>query len=194
MNQKHTTTEAQHPVTISPPDKSGDAILDFSIVLTFAGGLLAGFILAYFKYLFDAEKSRFDFRTKILREVWETVLFAKSLSVNLDPKLGESAEGETREQWVSKRLEEYSEAYVKAKRIVRFNEPFYPKTIHDLANELLLEAHMNAKLVGSASPDRLNDYWQRIKDYKTKMDSLSDQLCEAIRKDANRPSLNLFKQ
>ncbi len=53
------------------------------MVWTFIGGIVAGYVLAYLKYVFDAEKSRFDFRTKILREVWEAVLYAKSCSVNL---------------------------------------------------------------------------------------------------------------
>lgn len=161
---------------------------------TFIGGLVAGYALAYFKYVFDAEKSRFEFRTKILREVWETVFFAKSCSVNLDPQMDEVDPNETREQKIERRMKEFLEAHLKAKRIVRFNQPFFPSALHDLADSVLLESMMNSKLVGDPARRKLNNYGERVDEYKDKMDSLTDKLSDDIREEVNRPAFVPFKQ
>ncbi len=161
-------------------------------ILTFVGGLIAGYVLAFFKYVFDAEKSRFDFRIKILREVWEAVLLAKSLSTNLDPELGFAHPNESRKERIDRRLNEFREAHVPAKRLVRFNSPFYPVPIHDLANRIVTESELLARHVAENSPQTLDklQYWEIIERFTNTLNELTNQLCEAIRHEANRPSLN----
>ena len=161
-------------------------------ILTFIGGLLAGYILAFFKYVFDAEKSRFDFRIKILREVWEAVLLAKSLAANLDPELDFADPSEPREQRIERRLNEFREAHLPAKRIVRFNSPFYPAYIHDLAKKIVDESELLARHVANHSPNTLGEqqYWKRVKESTDTLNESTRQLDDAIRHEANRPSLN----
>jgi hypothetical protein len=161
-------------------------------ILTFIGGLLAGYILAFFKYVFDAEKSRYDFRIKIQREVWEAVLLAKSLAANLDPELGFADPTEPRKERIDRRLKEFGEAHVPAKRVVRFNSPFYPVAIHDLANRIVNESELLARHVANFSPETLEDrqYWKRIREFTGTLNEMTNELDEAIRHEANRPSLN----
>jgi hypothetical protein len=157
-------------------------------LLSFLGGLVVGYCAAYWKYLFDAKKVQFDFKMRILTEVWAAVLHAKSLSVNLDPELGYVDVDESRQQRVGRRLQEYCEAYSVAKRVVRTNEPFYPREIHDLSNAVLAEADANARLVGEASPATVASYWDRIAQGKDKMDELAKGLSDAIRKEMELPT------
>ena len=161
------------------------------VILTFIGGLIAGYILAFFKYVFDAEKSRYDFRIKILREVWEAVLLAKSLATNLDPELGFADPSEPRKVRIDRRFQEFGEAHVPAKRVVRFNSPFYPVPIHDLANKIVNESELLARHVANTSPAILGEqYWKRMREFTDPLNAMTNQLCKAIRHEANRPSLN----
>lgn len=157
---------------------------------TFIGGVFAGYVLAYVKYVFDAEKSRFEFKTKILSEVWRAVLLAKSCSVNLEPLIDEVDPKESPEERLERRMKEFLEAYKEARRVVRFNQPFYPAAIHDLADSILLEAKMNSKLVGG-SP-KPSDFDRRRDEYKDTLDEMSGRLCDDIREEANRPSWKLW--
>ena len=162
------------------------------ILLTFLMGLIAGYLASYVKFVFDAEKSRFDFKTKILREVWEAVLFAKSLATNIDPILGFADPSEPRNERITRRLAEFGDAHVKAKRIVRFNSPFYPIPLHDLANKILLESELLGHHIGKASPTTLLNYWEIVEKSTETLNPLTDQLCDAIRQEVDRPSLNPF--
>jgi|SRR3989304_1494217 len=161
-------------------------------ILTFLGGLVAGYVLAYFQYVFDAEKSRLAFRIKILREVWEAVLLAKSLATNLDPELGFADPSEPRKERIDRRLKEFGEAHVPAIRVVRFNSPFYPVPIHDLAKKIVDESGLLARHVANNSPQTLGEekYWERVRKFTDPLHAMTNQLCEAIRHEANRPSLN----
>src|SRR5689334_12099679 len=147
-------------------------------ILTFVGGIIAGYVLAFFKYVFDAEKSRFDFRIKILREVWEGVLLAKSLATNIDPKMDFADPSEPREQRIERRLKEFGEAHVAAKRIVRFNSPFYPVYIHDLANQIVIESELLARHIANESPMTLGEqqYWKRVQESTDSLNALTKQL------------------
>lgn len=149
-------------------------------VLTFLGGLAAGWILAYFKYVFDAEKARFDFRIKILREVWEGVLHTKSLAANLDPELGFGDPNEPRQERIDRRLEKFRGVHVPAKRIVRFNSPFYPVPIHDLAMSIVNESESMARHVANHSPETLgHQYWERVRESTNVLNELTKQLDDA---------------
>ena len=161
-------------------------------ILTFLGGLLAGYVLAYFQYVFDAEKSRLAFRIKILREVWEGVLLAKSLATNLDPELGFADPNEPRKERIDRRLEEFEKAHVPAIRVVRFNSPFYPVPIHDLAKKIVDESGLLARYIANNSPESVGEerYWKRVNECSDPLHAMTNQLCEAIRHEANRPSLN----
>jgi len=160
-------------------------------ILTFLGGLLAGYIVAYFQYVFDAEKSRLAFRIKILREVWEGVLLAKSLATNLDPELDFADPSEPRKERVDRRLKEFGEAHIAGIRVVRFNSPFYPVPIHDLAKKIVDESGLLARYVANNSPETSGEqYWKRVNEYSNPLHAMTNQLCEAIRDEANRPSLN----
>lgn len=161
------------------------------ILLTFVMGLIAGYLASYVKFVFDAEKSRFDFRTRILREIWEAVLFAKSLATNIDPEMGFADPTEPRKDRIDRRLEEFGKAHVEAKRIVRFNSPFYPVAIHDLANQIVLESELLARHIATTSPNTLQQkYWEIIKKFTNRLNPLTDQLCDAIRQEVDCPSSN----
>jgi hypothetical protein len=160
-------------------------------ILTFLGGLIAGYVLAYFQYVFDAEKSRLAFRIKILREVWEAVLLAKSLATNLDPELGFADPSEPRKERIDRRLKEFGEAHVTGIRVVRFNSPFYPVPLHDLAKKIVDESGLLARHVANTSPETSGEqYWRRMREFTNPLNAMTNQLCEAIRHEADRPSLN----
>lgn len=156
-------------------------------MLAIFGGLVAGYFIAYFKYRFDVAKSRFDFKTKILREVWEAVLCAKTLAVNFDQDVLLASAEETRDQRLERQMKEFLEAHQEAKRIVRFNCPFYPVALHDLANKILIESVLHTRFVKRQSPDSLKDYWNNINSATSTLSNLSDELCGGIRREVNRP-------
>lgn len=150
-------------------------------------GLILGYFTAYLKYAFDAEKSRFDFRVKILRELWEAVLETKSSATNLDPK--GSFVGRDN---LSERLEDFPRIHTAAKRIVRFNRPYYPERLHKSADLILAKCMQLYHHVADPGSREMKDYSNLIKEYSSKINQLSEKLCEAIRKDTDRPSIDLL--
>jgi hypothetical protein len=155
-------------------------------ILTFIGGLVAGYVASFFKLEFDKEKSRFDFKTKILREVWEAVVYCKSLAANLSPQLDMNGiEGETWQQRRDRLLPEFHKAHLEAKRIVRFNAPFYPKALHDLASKVLLESWSEARLFHHGSPENMADYREKSEEKINLINKLAEELCEASRSDVD---------
>lgn len=160
-------------------------------ILTFLGGLAAGFCAAYLKHHFDKDKARFDFRTKILREVWEAVFLTKSLAANLTPEMDFNVDpSESQQQRRDRLLPVFYKAHLEAKRILRFNKPFYPVALHDMADKVLLESFMQARFFQQTTPQEgaagyLRDYWERSEKNISAINELSDKLCDAIRRDVN---------
>lgn len=160
-------------------------------ILTFFGGLVAGYVASLFNHEFDKSKARFDFKMKILREVWEAVFYCKSLSANLSPQLdAHGIPGETHEQRRERLLPEFYKAHLEAKRIVRYNAPFYPESLHDLAGDVLLESWSEARFVEQCSPSNMTNYWDKSEERIKLINKLSDELCEAIRVETDATALS----
>lgn len=159
---------------------------------TFIGGAIVGYLLALFKYVFDAEKSRFDFKAKILQDLWKEVLLARSIAANIDPEGVPPQDAPPSREKIEHELERFNKQEDKAKDVARGNQPFYPAAIHDLAMKLLLECRLFANFVADPKTHGLNDYWKQNKEMTNTVNELRDQLAEAIRVEINRPSINPF--
>ncbi len=155
-------------------------------VITFVGGLFAGFLATYFKAMFDTEKTRFDFRMKVLRDLWGAVVYVRSLAANLDP-IGDFIDSsEKPEDRIKRRLKEFFPAHLAAKRIVRFNEPFYPEELEAMASKVLLESISLARLVADESRRNRDNYYGKIGRRTKKLNALTDELRDAIRREVHR--------
>jgi hypothetical protein len=163
----------------------------FVSAITFIGGLYAGYLTAYFKYVFDAEKSRFDFRMQILQRLWKATVYVRSLAANIDPASDFIDPNESPDARRERRLEEFFPAHLKAKKILRFNQPFYPEPLHDMASNILLEAWSLARFIADRQTRMLKSY-RNIVDERTELiNRLTNEFREAIRAEVHRSPLKL---
>ncbi len=151
------------------------------------GGIAAGYFLAYFKYVFDAEMARFEFKRNILRDLWEATFYAASAAKNLAPSFGITDPNETVAKRVERLLPDYSAKYNKARGIMQFNQPFYPKTLYDSADKLLIECFSLGRFVADPSRMALKDAEELIDNKITLLIELKDKFSEEIRVDMERP-------
>lgn len=115
-------------------------------------GVLSTLLATHFRHKYELAKVRFDIKVNILRELWKTLFDLHHAAINLRPVGNSYDPNEPEEERQIRRLQKYHEAAQACWKVIRHNKPFYPRMIHDIADELLQKALREALEFDITSP------------------------------------------
>jgi hypothetical protein len=161
------------------------------IVTTVLTILLSAFVGSLTALFVERTKVRFRLRTEheyqILMKLWEKAYLVKSRANSLRPLADTIDPNESPEDRKARRLQALEDSMIEFEKEIYLNKPFYPEKIHEMLRQLRIEANMEGIEYAETSPyprdyHYLAKYWDNAIENSKKIDALTNQLCDAIRR------------
>lgn len=135
------------------------------------------------KHNFEREKIRFELKIDILRELWKAVFELQNSAINLRPQGDfETLTDDVRER----RLARHDKAKTACWETIRHNKPFYPESIHDIADRLLMACVIEGSAYAEHADHRDSNYWDESVKAARSIKALADETYQAIRNEVER--------
>ncbi len=158
------------------------------IALSAVVAAVTALLVARLTHEYAKDKMRVEIKIEILRELWKTLFDLHHAAINLRP-VGDTVDpNESEKERQDCRLQKYLDAAHACWKVIRHNKPFYPREIHDIADELLQKALREALEYDLMSPDQnvrnySKDYWDNATKNIDSIKQIVNRAERAIRKE-----------